>query len=160
MVVRGAPSDVAVRAAHPGEAAALSALALRSKGSWGYDEAFMEACRADLTVPAADCDGVGVRVAERDGALLGFARVTGSPPAGVLADLFVEPSAIGTGVGRLLLADALARAAERGFDALDLDSDPHAEPFYLSAGAVRIGTSPSASVPGRVLPRLRMRVPR
>lgn len=159
MLLHRAPADVVVRAARPSEASALSALALRSKGHWGYDATFLAACRADLTVPAQDCDGVRVRVAERGGALLGFARVTGRPPTGVLADLFVEPAAIGSGIGRLLLADALARAAERGFGSLVLDADPHAEPFYLRAGAVRIGTSPSGSVPGRLLPRLEMSVP-
>jgi hypothetical protein len=39
-----------IRRALPGEAASLSALALRSKALWGYDAAFIEACRASLTV--------------------------------------------------------------------------------------------------------------
>ena len=37
-----------IRPARPEEAGAISALALRSKGHWGYDPAFLEACREDL----------------------------------------------------------------------------------------------------------------
>ena len=47
-----------VRAARPAEAEAISALALRSKAHWGYDPAFLEACREDLTIDPAWCDGV------------------------------------------------------------------------------------------------------
>lgn len=69
--------------------------------------------------------------------------------------LFVDPDAIGSGVGQALLRTALTRAAERGIDALELDSDPHAEPFYLAHGAERIGAAPPRST-GRTLPRLRI----
>ena len=148
-----------MRAAVPAEAPSLTELAVRSKGHWGYDAAFLAASRSLLTVPDADCDGVAVQVAERGGALLGFARVLGTPPTGELEDLFVDPPAIGTGVGRLLLADALARARRRGFRSLRLNADPHAEPFYLRAGAVRVGTHESRTFPGRTLPRLEFTLP-
>nr|WP_211354784.1 hypothetical protein [Stackebrandtia albiflava] len=38
------------------------------------------------------------------------------------------------------------------------DADPGAEPFYRRMGAVRIGEAPSGSVPGRVLPRMTVRL--
>ena len=67
---------------------------------------------------------------------------------------FVEPSAIGSGVGRALWekAEALARAG--GAVEIGLDSDPFAEGFYKAMGAVRVGEAPSGSIPGRVLPRM------
>jgi hypothetical protein len=37
-----------IRPAQADEVEALTALALRSKAHWGYDDAFMEACRAEL----------------------------------------------------------------------------------------------------------------
>ncbi|MEU4236164.1 hypothetical protein [Actinoplanes sp. NPDC026619] len=43
-----------IRPARPGEAAALSELARRSKAHWGYDEGFLDACRADLTLSPDD----------------------------------------------------------------------------------------------------------
>jgi GNAT superfamily N-acetyltransferase len=147
-----------IRPARPEEAAAISALALRSKGHWGYDAAFLDACRADLTIDPAWCDGVRLVVAEDDGVLLGYARIDGGPPAAELAGLFVDPPAIGRGVGRRLLRHATGIAAELGIRTLEIDSDPYAEPFYLHAGAVRTGASPSTVDPGRLLPRLELAV--
>jgi hypothetical protein len=37
-----------------------------------------------------------------------------------------------------------------------LQSDPHAEGFYLAMGAQRIGQSESTVTPGRMLPLLRL----
>lgn len=39
-----------IRRARPDEADALTDLSMRSKRSNGYDDAFMEACREELTV--------------------------------------------------------------------------------------------------------------
>jgi GNAT superfamily N-acetyltransferase len=149
--------SVLVRAARPAEAAAISALALRSKGHWGYDAQFLAACRDDLTIRPEWCDGVRLVVAELDGVLLGYARIAGEPPVGELAGLFVDPAAIGRGVGGLLLRHAVRIAAGLGMTAVEIDSDPNAEPFYRHAGAVRIGESPSTVDPNRLLPRLRGR---
>jgi GNAT superfamily N-acetyltransferase len=150
---------VIVRAARADEAAGISALALRSKGHWGYDAAFLAACRDDLTIDPAWCDGVRLIVAvSDDGELLGYARIAGEPPVGELAGLFVDPPAIGRGVGGLLLRHAVAIAADLGFRTLEIDSDPYAEPFYRQAGAVRVGESASTVDPTRLLPRLHLPV--
>jgi GNAT superfamily N-acetyltransferase len=150
---------VLVRPARPEEAAAISTLALRSKGHWGYDAEFLAACREDLTIRPEWCDGLRLVVAEQDGVLLGYARVAGEPPVGELAGLFVDPVAIGRGVGGLLLRHAVRIAAGLGMTALEIDSDPNAEPFYRHAGAVRTGESQSTVDPGRLLPRLELAVP-
>jgi GNAT superfamily N-acetyltransferase len=94
-----------------------------------------------------------VRVAERDGAVVGFAAV--DPAARELEMLFVDPAAIGTGAGRALLRDALAAAREAGLAELVIESDPDAEPFYRSQGAEPAGTRTSWST-GRELPLLRI----
>lgn len=147
-----------VRPARPEEAGEISGLALRSKAHWGYDAAFLEACRDDLRIDPAWCDGVRLIVAEDGGRLLGYARVAGTAPAGELAGLFVDPVAIGTGVGGLLLRHATAVAAGLGLETLTIDSDPYAEPFYRHAGARRVGESVSPVDPDRRLPRLELDV--
>lgn len=151
--------DVTVRPGRPAEAAAIGALALRSKGHWGYDAAFLAACRDDLSIDPAWCDGTRLVVAVAGDTLLGYARVAGGPPVGELAGLFVDPAAIGRGVGGLLLREALAVAGRLGLRVLEIDSDPHAEPFYRHAGAVRVGSSPSTVDPTRLLPHLELAVP-
>jgi GNAT superfamily N-acetyltransferase len=145
-----------VRPAVPAEAEALSRLALRSKGHWGYDDEFLAACRAELTLAPEQCDGVHVVVAEGGTALLGFYRLAGEAPVAELADLFVDPDAIGSGVGAALFADAVDRARAEGVSRLLIDADPHAEGFYTRMGARRVGTVASGSVAGRELPRLEL----
>jgi GNAT superfamily N-acetyltransferase len=94
-----------------------------------------------------------VRVATSDGVPLGFSAVDlQSAPAELLA-LWVEPSAIGTGVGRALLRDALSTAAGHGTGGLLVESDPNAESFYLHHGARRLGERRSATTK-RLLPLL------
>lgn len=145
-----------IRPARPGEAALLSELALRSKGHWGYDAAFLESCREELTLGEA-----AVRrtcVAEVGGAVVGFGTVEGAPPVGEIGMLFVDPVAIGQGVGRALLTHLVDLAAVAGFARLRIEADPYAEAFYLAQGAVRVGEIASGSVAGRVLPLLELDV--
>ncbi|WP_042422931.1 GNAT family N-acetyltransferase [Streptacidiphilus anmyonensis] len=143
-----------IRPALPAEAAALSELALRSKGYWGYGEAFLAACREELTLDGAELAARRAVVAEQDGRLLGLATLEGTPPVGELGMLFVAPEAIGRGVGRALYRHVAAAARELGCTRLELDADPNAEPFYRAMGAEVVGASPSASIPGRTLPRM------
>jgi GNAT superfamily N-acetyltransferase len=147
---------VEIRPARIGEAAEISALALRSKGHWGYSREFMEACRAELTLRPEQVAAHRTHVAEEGGVLLGFFTVTGAPPEGELDCLYVDPAAMGRGVGRALLDAAVALARRDGFHALAIHADPHAEDFYLRRGATRAGDVASGSIPGRRLPLLRL----
>jgi GNAT superfamily N-acetyltransferase len=143
------------------DADALSELALRSKGYWGYDAAFLEACRDELTLTADQAAAARV-VRGNDGTARGFhvlaSDPAGEPARGELLMLFVDPSAIGSGVGRALLDDALRYAARLGWSTLRVESDPGAVGFYVAHGARRVGTVPSGSVPGRELPLLELSV--
>lgn len=82
----------------------------------------------------------------------------GAPPEGDAGMMFVEPSAIGQGVGRLLFEHNLARGRELGFTRFRIDADPNAESFYRKMGAVRVGNAPSGSVPGGTPPQLTVAV--
>jgi GNAT superfamily N-acetyltransferase len=143
-----------LRAGRSDEARLLSDLALRSKGYWGYDQAFLDACRAELTLTPEQVERQRVTVAERDGRVVGFYALVGQPPDGVLEQLFVEPDHIGSGIGRALWRHAVQVASRLGFQRLTLDADPGAEPFYLAMGARRCRLVPSGAIPGRVIPQL------
>lgn len=150
----GDDGPMRIRAGEAAEAAALTELALRSKGHWEYDAEFLAACREELTVRPADVAARRTAVAEEDGRILGFTTLDGEPPKGALGMMFVEPDTIGRGVGRRLFAHTMDEARRLGFTRLTIDADPNAEPFYRAMGAVRIGSIPSGSVPGRELPLL------
>ncbi|UCC73006.1 MAG: GNAT family N-acetyltransferase [Gemmatimonadota bacterium] len=143
-----------VRCARPDEATALSALAFRSKVHWGYDREFMEACREALTLTVEFISGSDVYVMEVEGQVVGFYTIAPWNWGLELTHFFVDPSAMGNGLGRRLWDDAVQRAAALGHSQLLIQSDPFAEGFYLRLGAERIGEVPSEAQPGRMLPLL------
>lgn len=154
-----------LRDARPQEAAELTALALRSKAHWGYDEAFMAACVEELTVTPSEVAARRTVVAEDadTGKVIGFVTLEGAlegeAPQGVIGMLFIDPAAMGRGAGRRLYAHALATAGRLGFTRLAIDADPNAEPFYRAMGAVTVGRVPSGSIAGRTLPLMSADVP-
>ncbi|MFZ3557581.1 GNAT family N-acetyltransferase [Streptomyces sp. BH055] len=151
--------DCRLRPARPDEAARLSALALRSKAHWGYDEAFMAACVDELTLHPSEVVRRRTTVAEgADGRLIGLVTLEGPPPVGELGLMFVDPDAIGLGVGRLLFEHLRDAARAAGFRAVSWSADPNAVPFYEAMGGRHTGVTPSGSVPGRVLPLMELRL--
>ena len=147
---------LALRPARPEEGAALTELCLRSKAVWGYDDAFMAACRKELTLTPAGIRASRVQVAELDGRLAGLAEVKSSGRTAQLEKLFVEPAMLRTGTGRKLLDWAKATARAAGATALVIEADPDAAEFYRRMGAVDDGVVPSGSIPGRLIPRLNL----
>lgn len=149
------PTDIQLRPGSSREAAALSELALRSKAYWGYDDAFIEACRPDLTIEPADVATRRAVVAvDGTGRAVGFYTLEGEPPQGELGMLFIDPDRIGTGVGKLLWEHMKNRAASLGFRSIHIGSDPNAAAFYEKMGARLVGSMPSSSIPGRRIPLL------
>jgi GNAT superfamily N-acetyltransferase len=145
-------SDDVIRRARPEEAASLSALAMRSKAHWGYDDEFLDTVRPMLTFTEQDITANPVYLLESADGPAGMYRLLGTPPQGTLEDLWLDPKTIGSGYGRQLFEHALRTAAQRGMSSLLIESDPNAEGFYLAMGALRIGERASPS--GRPLPLL------
>jgi GNAT superfamily N-acetyltransferase len=150
-------SQITIRLAREAEAAALSALCFRSKAHWGYGEEFMARSRASLTITPDFIATGRVFVAEPEGcAPLGVASVAplAEDRTYDLVHLFIEPSAMQKGVGKLLFEAAANKARADGARRLVIQSDPHAVGFYRRLGAKDAGEAPSDSVPGRMLPML------
>ena len=144
---------IVFRAARVDEADLLTEVALRSKGYWGYDQEFLDACRAELTFRPEDVATRRIVVADSS-EIVGFYSIDGEPPGGELGNLWMIPERIGTGLGRRLWQHAVASAREAGYTSLIIEADPNAVGFYEAMGADRVGEVPSGSVPGRTLPLL------
>lgn len=145
-----------IRPARIDELAGLSDLCFRPKAVWGYDEAFMEACRGELSFETRDLEATRIAVAEHNGKTMGVAQLRVSHDEAHLLKLFVEPNALRSGTGQALLAWAIDGARQVGAKRLTIEADPDAAPFYRRMGAYDIGLAPSGSVPGRLLPKLAM----
>ena len=145
-------TEPSLRPARLEECAALSALALRSKASWGYPADVLARCTAELTLSPELVSHTFV--IETVAGVQGFYALSPLDAQRVeLEFLFVEPRALRRGYGRRLLAHAQRHAREAlGARTLVIQGDPNAAAFYRAAGAVRVGERPSASITGRVLP--------
>ena len=149
-----------IRPAVTADADVLTELARRSKAHWGYSEEFMRACEDELTYrpEQIERDDASFVVGEVDGVVIGFYALSRVGQEYELDALFIEPGRMRQGLGLALLEHARGTVRLLGGDSLVVQGDPHAEGFYLAAGASRIGTRESASVPHRYLPLFRISV--
>jgi predicted N-acetyltransferase YhbS len=152
-----------IRLARIDEAPGLSELCVRSKASWGYDEAFMALARVVLQVNPEQIAAGDVWVATgADGEVAGMVALgPGERPDTLDLDkLFVEPRWIRAGMGRALVAHAIDEARRRGAKRLTILSDPYAAGFYERNGARLIGQAPSDAIPGRSVPLYEIKLAR
>ena len=96
--------ELLIRAPLVEELPDLSELCMRSKAAWGYDAAFMEACRAELSLQTCDLKASRIAVAVRGSRLVGVAQVRTTGKDADLVKLFVEPSDMQSGIGKALFA--------------------------------------------------------
>src|SRR5439155_11349356 len=99
-------TTISIRRARTDEAGLLSDLAFRSKAHWGYPRDWLERWRPELTVDPRALEAAPTFVAVAESSLLGFYHLTPTSRADAceLDFLFVEPTAIGRGVGQALFA--------------------------------------------------------
>jgi GNAT superfamily N-acetyltransferase len=123
----------------PGNAEELSAIAFASKAHWGYPPHWMESWRYSLTIEPTYIEQNAVYIARLDGRTAGFYALVHTNSGLELEHLWVSPPMMGKGVGRRLVSHALQFARHQGATQIAIQADPHAEPFYLHMGAVRVG---------------------
>jgi GNAT superfamily N-acetyltransferase len=138
-----------VRPAAPVDGGRLQAVAEAAKGYWGYDSARVRSWAASLDFSRE------IWVVEVDGEIVAWAALL-PPSVGIceLDDLWVEPGAIGSGIGTALFGHAEARARELGARMLQWQAEPNAVGFYERMGAETVGTATSSW--GRILPVMRV----
>ena len=127
--------------ARPEDATRLTEIAFAAKRHWKYPEAWIESWREDLTINAEFLRDHETYVAMVDNHLAGFYAFEHTRGKLELSQMWVLPEAMGRGVGRALFRHAVKRARALGFHALEIESDPNAEGFYLRLGARRVGSN-------------------
>ena len=140
--------------ANPQQAELLTYISTSAKSHWGYAEDVIASWLAQLTVTPSSIAEHPTFVAVGSKDVLGFYQLILGAGITTLAHLWVLPAHMGKGVGRSLLTHALQQAGTP----LHIDSDPHAELFYLACGAVRVGQLPApiAGQPDRKLPQMKL----
>jgi predicted N-acetyltransferase YhbS len=136
-----------IRRARPDEADALTALARRAKGSWGYPPDWMAAWQDELTITPEYVTVHHVFVAEELEHPSGMAAIEIAGRIGTLEHVWVEPDLQGTGIGRALVQHALQAVGREGCSRVKVASDPGAGAFYQKLGATPAGRF-KAPMPG------------
>ena len=141
-----------VRVAEVSERDALEDLQRRSSMHHSMYRAQLAAHPNAIELPVEQIAAGLVRVAEQNGAVVGFAVLLDrSGDACELDGLFVEPDRMRAGVGRELVEDAKRLARKRGATRIDVVANPQAEAFYEA-----VGFEPSGEAQTRFGPALRM----
>ncbi|MEO4042514.1 GNAT family N-acetyltransferase [Hoeflea sp. CAU 1731] len=150
--------EITLRVGDPQDAMILTDLSMRSKQSNGYDDAFMDACRDELSVTPELLRAHRYWIAEAGNSVCGYAclAVDDDGAQGEVAAFFVDPAWKRKGVGRMLWETLLTGARELQLKTLYLDADPSAVPFYEALGFGKIKDAPSGSIPGRTIPHMRI----
>ena len=143
-----------IRLARPSEREALEGLQRRSSMDGPMYRAQLAAHPDAVRLPAEQIAAGLVRVAEHDGAVVGFAVLLAADgDACELDGLFVEPGRMRGGIGRLLVEDAKRIARARGATRIDVVANPQAVAFYEAVGfrpagaaQTRFGPAPRMSL--------------
>ena len=142
-------SDLRIRAARAEERDGLEELQRRSSTHQPLYREELAAHPDSIELPAEQIAAGQVRVAERDGRVVGFAVLIDDE----LDGLFVEPSEMRSGIGRALLDDALQVARERGLDRIRVIANPQALGFYEAVGFVHTGETQTRFGPAPTMAR-------
>lgn len=134
---------IRLRAAIPEDSSLLTSLAGASKKHWGYPDEWIRAWKDELTLSADYIADNLVVVAERDGVAVGVYALEAGETGLELGHFWILPEAMGQGIGRVLLGDALDRGGSLGYDRLRIVSDPNASSFYVRMGASTVGVETS-----------------
>ena len=121
----------------PDEAVALNDPVSAVEGLMGIHQAFLDACRAELSVTEVEIANGSVQVVETDGKLVGIVHVVAEKPGCVARKAVCRSAYLRSGIGRTLYEWAIARARSVGASAIVIASDPSAAaPLSKKMGAM------------------------
>lgn len=136
---RYAIPDPVIRPARIDEAPVLHDLTQRSVMHWGYPPEFLDWEPESIAVTPEFLREAISAVMEIDGEVTGYYSLVQKSERLFLDKLFVDPTWIGTGLGKRLWLHAVAKARAMGATTLHIDADPNAAPFYAAMGARHTG---------------------
>ncbi len=130
----------------------LTQITMLSKNHWGYGAKQIELWTEDLTISSDYIATHQVfKLLDEDELVAYYSYFFPENGVCMLDNLFILPTYIGKGLGKLLMNDFFARVQDEHIDKFSLVSDPHAETFYEQFGFVSVDKKES-SIPERYLP--------
>jgi GNAT superfamily N-acetyltransferase len=124
--------------AQPGDAPALTQIALEAKRHWRYPEEWMSIWTPVLTITPELIEQHEVYSAQLGGEVAGFYALVPGEETMLLEHLWVRPALIGRRIGRALFLHACERSRQLGFQRMLITADPNAQGFYERMGARQV----------------------
>jgi GNAT superfamily N-acetyltransferase len=131
--------ELLILPAQPGQADALTEIAIAAKRHWNYPERWIQIWSPVLTISAGYISANETWVAVVEGKLAAWYSLKSDAGDLWLDNLWVSPGYMGKGIGGELFSHALERSRMRGANILKIEADPNAESFYTRMGARRVG---------------------
>lgn len=141
-----------IKPAEISDARQLTELTIASKSYWGYSYEQIKSWETDLTITSEYIQNYQVFKIENTSRIIGYYSFFKKSSTQIQLDnLFILPSNIGHGLGKMLLKHCILQTKQQGYRTIQLDADPHAESFYHHFGFKTIDQIPT-SITGRFLP--------
>jgi GNAT superfamily N-acetyltransferase len=141
---------IRIRRGKADDFAQLREIAIAAKAHWGYG---LQRVREWAESGDFEPESMGARlvyVAEAPAERIGWASLVPRGDVGWLEDLWIDPSWIGRGIGRLLFDHVVTCARELGARRLEWEAEPNARGFYERMGGTYVRESETTEW-GRVL---------
>lgn len=130
---------ITIQKVNPDDAERLSRIAYAAKAHWGYPAAWMEEWREIFTFTRGYFETNESWAAVLDDKPVAFCTLQERNGIAWIENLWVLPEYMGKGIGKQLFVHVIKIARERGFNKLQLESDPNAAGFYARLGMHKIG---------------------
>tara|TARA_R110001592_G_scaffold65885_6_gene202350 strand:+ start:5302 stop:5784 length:483 start_codon:yes stop_codon:yes gene_type:complete len=131
----------------------LNHISFASKKHWGYPDELMELWKEDMLLTESDFEVQQIYKLVLEEKIIGFCAIQELTEAYDVTNLWIEPSHIGKGFGKLLLSFCIEKVVLNNKPII-VEADPNAEAFYENQGFVTYDQKESLPK-GRFLPLMR-----
>ena len=136
----------------------LTKITKQSKAHWGFSTEILLEWEHLLTISRKYIEENNVTKLVKKGEVIGYYSYFKVDEKTLKLDnLFIQPSYIGTGLGKILMNHFLDQTKNLSLEKIILDAEPNAEDFYKKFGFVTVGQLES-SLKDRFLPIMELKL--
>ncbi|NRB47462.1 MAG: GNAT family N-acetyltransferase [Saprospiraceae bacterium] len=133
----------------------LTEISKAAKAYWGYAQEWLDLWEDDLTITPEHLEKDRIYKLVKLEEILGFCVISDHEGVLEIEHLWIRPTHIGKGLGKLLLQKVLDELITKSHVALSVVADPNATGFYEKFGLKTVEYIPSQPE-GRKLPLMRL----
>jgi hypothetical protein len=139
----------------------LNKMMRAGKAHWGYGEEGLDRFMDKFGIyDKSYFDNILGYVAESPQGIVGYYLFNTSEETPTLDQFILNTEHIGKGFGRHLWNHCVKESQKHGWTEFVLWSDPHSQSFYEHMGAVKFDERPMVTVPGKMSPIMKYKVPK